>query len=234
MSAENEWISVPPVEVGDGFGVRLPRLLPGRRIRFVRRLDPELEGGERDHQAAEAAGQRSEQSQPATGRVIATENRHESSFQLRSMSHGERRRDGSGARRLRQRDGQQMGCVLRRSGSERDDPLIARLLALDAQVCRRQPDQGMEPVDRTGGLRDDLEQPVAVPDVHELVPEHDPPALLGPARRRCRQKHDRSQRAPGHGRLNPLAGQKRDGRAHPDLATDPVQKPLPLFISKRR
>ena len=76
--------------------------------------------------------------------------------------------------------GRVFGCP--RAGAQ--DEVVARTLALVAKPARRDPGEGMEPVERARDPGDQVCGEVAAPDVCQLVEEDGFAALLGPLDRK--------------------------------------------------
>ena len=109
----------------------------------------------------------------------------------------------------RARELQQLGGVFRAFHSQVQHSVVAGLLAFEAQTCARDPQERVEPVDRSHQLRRDLDDPISPPDVGELMTKDDAGAISGPVARRARQDHLRPDQTPGDQQRRMVAFQQQ-------------------------
>jgi hypothetical protein len=73
--------------------------------------------------------------------------------------------------------------VLGSWSSKGHDTIVTRALAFRAQPALRDPDEGVEPVERTHESGDELKECITARDVRQLVPKHNPAVSLRPIER---------------------------------------------------
>ena len=96
------------------------------------------------------------------------------------------------------RDVEQLIGVVGAARARRQHEIVARALALGAQLARRHPRERIEPVRGAGELRDEVRQAVAALHVRELVQQHDADAMRRPGVGVGGHQHRRTEDAPRH------------------------------------
>ena len=127
----------------------------------------------------------------------------------------------------RAREIQQLGRVFRAFHSQIQHPVVAGLLAFEAQARARHPQQRVEPIDGSHDLRRDLDDPISPPDVGELMTEDDAGAIAGPFARGARQDHLRPDQSPGDQQRRVVALQQQHRPSEAVLPGHLVRKIAP-------
>ena len=155
----------------------------------------------------------------ATVEVLA-EYGDEAAFERRLAGH----REPAGLRpaggREPRDDFEQMSRVGRRPHAAGQNQIVARSFTFHAKTPGGEPHQGIEPVQSTRDLRQQLSHRVATLDVGELVQQDGSQLLAAPMPRRCGKQQTRSKNAPDNGNRLVRVNQQGDRATDPELQTD--------------
>ena len=103
-----------------------------------------------------------------------------------------------------------MGGIFIRAHADLEDRVIAGVSAFVTQPRARDPEQRVEPEDRTHELGGDLHCPIATPDMRQLVRQHDARARFVPCQRLRREQDNRPPQTPCGEHCRPLDFYQRD------------------------
>ena len=150
----------------------------------------------RDEQRRRRAGGREPARARPSARLRAVEHGADPRREIVTAGHGQHGRMRRGREPFREHD-QLVGVHRRLRASEHR--VVTGALRFEREAALRDPDERMEPVERTGHARDAVTGPVAAPHVFELV--HDGPAQVRFLPPPCVGGHDddRADDAAGHG-----------------------------------
>ncbi len=89
--------------------------------------------------------------------------------------------------------------------------IIAGALPFDTQPSRREPDEGIEPIETAYGLKDNLQESVITPHVRQFVGQHKAAPVRCPRSRGRGKQHHGPEDAPCHWRNRLIGNPECDG-----------------------